>query len=96
MKLAWLPKAILERDAQLDFIARSSPRASIEQGDEIEKLTDILLEHPEMGRLGRRKGTREFVVSRTPFIIVYRFKPRARRIEVLRLLHGSQQWPKGN
>lgn len=96
MKLAWLPKAILERDAQLDFIARNSPKASIEQGDEIEKQTDMLLEHPEMGRLGRRKGTREFVVSRTPFIIVYRFKPRIRRIEVLRLLHGSQQWPKGN
>lgn len=34
----------------------------------------------------------ELVISRTPFIVVYRVK--AKRIELLRVLHGSQQWPK--
>jgi toxin ParE1/3/4 len=45
-----------------------------------------------MGRPGRTKGTRELVISRTPFIAVYRLKG-ARRIEIIRLLHASQQWP---
>lgn len=44
-----------------------------------------------MGRPGRKQGTRELVISRTPFIVVYRLK--AKRIELLRVLHGSQQWP---
>jgi plasmid stabilization system protein ParE len=32
------------------------------------------------------------VISRTPFIAIYRLKG-AQRIEIIRLLHGSQQWP---
>ena len=44
-----------------------------------------------MGRPGRLRGTRELVISRTPFIAIYRVK--GRRIEVIRLLHSSQQWP---
>ncbi len=37
------------------------------------------------------KNTLEPAISRTPFIVVYRVGPRARRIELLRLLHGAQQ-----
>ena len=51
----------------------------------------MLLQHPQMGRPGRKKGTRELVISRTPFIVVYRAK--GARIEIIRLLHGAQQWP---
>jgi len=49
----------------------------------------MLIDHPKMGRTGRKKDTRELVISRTPFIMVYRIK--GQRIELLRLLHGSQQ-----
>lgn len=45
-----------------------------------------------MGSVGRKQGARELVINRTPFIVVYRIK--GKRIELLRLLHGSQQWPK--
>jgi toxin ParE1/3/4 len=37
-------------------------------------------------------GTRELVISNTPFIAVYRLVG-TERIEVLRLLHGAQRWP---
>jgi toxin ParE1/3/4 len=37
-------------------------------------------------------GTRELVVSGSPFIVVYRVK--GKRIELLRVLHSSQHWPK--
>jgi toxin ParE1/3/4 len=93
LKLAWLPRAIANRDAQLDYIAQDSPKAAIEHGDRIEHQLDQLIEHPEMGRPGRKKGTRELVISRTPFIVVYRVKPGAKRIELMRVLHGAQQWP---
>lgn len=91
MKLVWLPRAIADRDAQLDYIARDNPRASIEQGDRIETQISQLIEHPEMGRAGRKQGTRELVISRTSLIVIYRIK--GRRIELVRVLHGAQQWP---
>ena len=93
MILRWLPRAIRNRDAQIDYIAERNPRAAIDQGDKIEHQVGQLLEHPEMGRPGRVDGTRELVISGTPFIVVYRYKPRAKRIELIRLLHGAQKWP---
>jgi len=50
-----------------------------------------LVQHPEMGRAGRKLGTRELVISHTPFIMIYRIK--GKRIDLLRVLHGAQQWP---
>ena len=93
MKLVWLPRAIVDRDAQIDFIAQDNPRAAIEQGDRIEHQISQLIEYPEMGRPGRVNRARELVISRTPFIVVYRFKPRLKRIELIRVLHGTQAWP---
>lgn len=94
MKLIWLPQAIATRDAQLRYIELDSLKAAIEQGDQIERQVEQLLAHPEMGRRGRTKGTRELVISRTPFIVVYRINRLAGRIEVMRVLHGARQWPK--
>ncbi|MDD2845107.1 MAG: type II toxin-antitoxin system RelE/ParE family toxin [Rhodoferax sp.] len=91
MMLMWLQRAIQDRDAQLDYIAQDNPMAAVSQGDRIAEQIEILQQHPQMGRPGRKQGTRELVISRTPFIVVYRVK--AKRIELLRVLHGAQQWP---
>lgn len=93
MKLVWLRRAMLDREAQLEYVAQDHPRAAIEQGDRIAESIGQLAQCPEMGRPGRRAGTRELVIARTPFIAVYRVK--GERIELLRLLHGAQQWPPG-
>lgn len=47
------------------------------------------IKHP--GRKGRSEGTREWVLTGTPYIVVY--VERANGIEVWRVLHGAQQWP---
>ena len=89
--LVWLQRAIQDRDAQLDYIAQDNPMAAVSQGDRIAEQIEILQQHPQMGRPGRKQGTRELVISRSPFIVVYRVK--GMRIELLRVLHGAQQWP---
>ena len=66
MKLVWLPRAIANRDAQLDYIAQDNPKAAIEQGDRIAQQIRQIIAHPELGRQGRKQGTRELVISRTP------------------------------
>jgi toxin ParE1/3/4 len=91
--VAWLPRALAGRDAQLDYIAADNVSAAIEQGDRIQHQVNLLADHPAMGRVGRKRGTRELVISRTPFVIVYRVRRSTQRVEILRVLHGAQQWP---
>ena len=93
MKLVWTPRARNARTAAIDYVANDSPRAALVQLNEIERHTGMLIAHLEMGRPGRVDGTRELVISRTPFIVIYRIRPRAKRIELFRFLHGAQQWP---
>ncbi len=94
VKLVWLDRAIHDRVAQLDYIAHDSIKSAVEQRDCSAKQVGLLADHPEMGRTGRMRGTRELVISGTPFIAVYRVTPKAGRIELLRLLHGAQRWPR--
>ena len=91
MIIRWLPQAHRNRLEQLDYIAQDNPLAAIGQDEEIERQVNMLLEHPKMGRPGRVAGTRELVVSSTPFVVIYRLH--TQHIEVIRMLHSSQQWP---
>lgn len=93
MQLLWTPRAQQQRQAAIDYIADQDPITAMAVLDRIEQQTDVLLQQPDLGRPGRKKGTRELVISRTPYIVVYRVKSKAQRIELLTLLHGSQQWP---
>lgn len=93
MIIVWLPRAITTRDAQLDFIAKKNIAVAIEYGDRLASQVDQLAAYPDIGRAGRKQGTRELVISRTSFVVVYRTKPKTMRVEILRVLHSSQQWP---
>jgi toxin ParE1/3/4 len=93
--IEWLPEASRSRFEQLDYIVQDNPLAAISQDEEIERQMAMLVAHPKMGRPGRVSETRELVISSTPFVAVYRLDG-AKRIEILRFLHGSQQWPKAN
>jgi toxin ParE1/3/4 len=51
----------------------------------------LLAEFPRVGRSGRIPGTRELVVLRTPYFLVYRIDEPL--VEILRVVHGARQWP---
>lgn len=91
MIVQWLLEASQQRYDQLDTIAQDNPNAAIRLDEEIEAQTEALLQNPEIGRVGRVDGTRELVINRTPFLAVYRIA--SGQIQVLNLLHTSQQWP---
>lgn len=50
-----------------------------------------LKEVPLLGRAGRKPGTRELTIAGLPFLIIYRAGNET--VEIVRVLHGSQQWP---
>jgi toxin ParE1/3/4 len=91
VRLEWLPIAKRDFDDQLAYIAERNPLAAIAVGDRIEAAVRHLRDHPRIGRPGRIKGTRELVISGTPYLVAYRVEPDA--VVILRLLHGAQRWP---
>jgi toxin ParE1/3/4 len=74
------------------YIASDNPIAAYRVHDEIRKQTNLLAKHPEMGRPGRVRGTRELVVTGTPYVAADRFAGDV--LTVLRLLHGARLWPR--
>nr|WP_251134057.1 type II toxin-antitoxin system RelE/ParE family toxin [Rhodomicrobium sp. Az07] len=46
---------------------------------------------PQAGRSGRVYGTREAVLARFPYIIIYRIT--ADEVQILNLMHAARQWP---
>lgn len=45
---------------------------------------------PNLGKAGRLPGTRELVLSKYPFLVVYRYQEET--IEILRVFHVSQKF----
>lgn len=94
MIIEWLPKARLELAAQLDHIERDSLQAALTVARRVRDQATQLAAFPELGRTGRKRGTRELVISRTSLVLVYRLRPKLARLEIIRVLHSSQQWPR--
>ncbi|MGC1871125.1 MAG: type II toxin-antitoxin system RelE/ParE family toxin [Acidobacteriaceae bacterium] len=91
MKVRWTTPALRQlREARL-FIEAENSRAANAIGHQIEDAVGRLALFPEMGRLGRRQGTRELVVPATNFIVAYRVA--ADIVDIIAVLHGARKWP---
>lgn len=75
------------------YIAQDSPAKAQAVLERLEKTIDMLSLYPALGREGRIKGTREFIVSSTPYIIVYRAGAVENTLEILSVLHSSKKYP---
>lgn len=93
LKVEWLPRAIDTRNAQLVYIAEDSAQAARLVAGRLRDQVRQLAQFPEMGRAGRKRGTRELVIRRTSLVVIYRLRPKLAKIEILRVLHSSQQSP---
>lgn len=91
MKLIWSAFALSDRDAIFTYIEADNPRAAVAIDERIVTATRRLIDFPESGRVGRIEGTRELVVSGTPYIAAYTVTETA--VRILRVLHGAQEWP---
>ncbi|MFZ0686965.1 MAG: type II toxin-antitoxin system RelE/ParE family toxin [Terriglobales bacterium] len=79
------------RKSTAEYIAQDNPAAAARIVVAIENAVENLKRFPALGRPGRVSGTRELVVSGTPYIIPYRV--RGDTIELLLVLHASRRWP---
>ena len=92
MKLVWSPEALEDLKDLHAYIARDDPAAATKVVRRVVSLVaERLPDNPASGRPGRVPGTRELVITRTPFLVPYRVGPD--RIEILRVYHAARLWP---
>jgi toxin ParE1/3/4 len=91
VRVRWLKRALKNLDDEAAYIARDDLPAAARMVERIASAVDQLASHPALGRPGRVPGTRELVISGTPYIVPYRIRGDA--VEVLRVFHGARKWP---
>ncbi len=72
------------------YTLEASPLVAHNALDTIERAAASIQKNPLQYREGIRKGTREYVVRRFPYIVVYRV--RSNRIQILRVLHQAMRY----
>ncbi|MGI9303000.1 MAG: type II toxin-antitoxin system RelE/ParE family toxin [Gammaproteobacteria bacterium] len=95
MRIRWTLRALSQLDDIQDHIAEDNPRAAFDVTAKIfDRVETELPVHPYIGRAGEHvPGTRELVISGTPFIVVYRVSEDDDTVQILRVRHGAQKWP---
>jgi addiction module RelE/StbE family toxin len=93
MKLIFDDRALGDLEGIYHWIAQDSPRSAKAVIDRIFASTELLASFPHMGRSGRDEGTREWVVPRLPYIVVYEVHEASDEVIVIAVFHGAQDWP---
>ena len=92
MRILWTEAAATDLESLEEYIRQDNPEAAIRQVLRIvDTVERSLLKMPGMGRIGRIPGTRELVISGTPYIVPYRVQHNS--VQILRVLHAARKWP---
>jgi toxin ParE1/3/4 len=91
MQLRWSEEAAADLERITNYLFEETPQHAPELVRAIYNAPHALLTFPHRGRPGKKKGTRELVLSSLPYIVVYRIAGEV--IHVVRILHGAQKWP---
>jgi toxin ParE1/3/4 len=108
MTVQFLPEAQSDIQSIFDFIALHDPVMASRVVGQIQRATDRLAVFPFSGRVGAVVPTRELVVPRLPYIVVYSVGPDSLdpdslgpdsldidTVTVIAVFHTSQNSPRG-
>ena len=89
--LEWTRRAQSDRQRIAEFYTEeASPLIAIEALAAIRSAADRVRKTPLAYRTGKRAGTRELVMRRFPYVLIYRIQPNS--IVILRVLHQSMRY----
>ena len=90
--IEWTEQATRHLDHAHDYITLSnSEEVAARVIMHIATSVQQLATFPMSGRPGRVRGTRELVISNSPFVVAYSIEKE--RIVILAIYNGAQQWP---
>ncbi len=91
MVIWWSTPATQQLAAAHEYIAADDEAAATEIANHIWDSVDMLARHSFAGRKGRVPGTRELVISGTPFVVAYRIEKN--EVRILAVMHAARKWP---
>ncbi|WP_020565887.1 type II toxin-antitoxin system RelE/ParE family toxin [Methylosarcina fibrata] len=91
MKIVWTEPARQDLRQIFIYIAKDSPKSAAKVLSLIKERTVLLQDNPLLGRMGRVDGTRELVITGSPYILPYRLKEN--QIQILAVFHSARRWP---
>lgn len=91
MSVHWTKLAQDDAESIFHYIAVDSLRKAMAHEERIMAAVARLARHQRLGRAGTRPGTRELVVPRTSYLVIYREENGG--VEILRIFHGARDWP---
>lgn len=89
LRLKWSPDALCDFDSALLYLDQQNPAKATEMALAVKKAESLLCEYPRVAREGRISGTREYVLKKFPYILVFRAKTEV--LEILAFFHTSRQ-----
>lgn len=92
MQVKWLKRALDNLEDEADYIAQDNPKAAHDLVTHVFNSVNQLVIYPNLGKAGRVFGTRELIITGSPYIVPYRVKSEV--VEILRVFHTSRKWPK--
>jgi addiction module RelE/StbE family toxin len=88
--LIWAARAGDDLEGVQRHVAQDNPSAALALSGLIHSKADLLIDHPHLGRPGRRRGTRE-LVAHPNYILIYDVTRTT--VRILRVMHAARQWP---
>ena len=90
-RLEWTQRASEDVLAIYSYIAQDNRRAAEAVVSHLIASAQQLCQFPSLGRPGRRKGTRELVLTRYPYLLVYRVT--AKSVSIATVVHQRRRFP---
>ena len=91
MRVNWTKSAINDLEIEANYLSKISPSIEDSFLKHVESSIDLIKEYPELGRIGRVNQTRELILKKFQYILVYLVE--SSYIDIIRLLHTSRKWP---
>ncbi len=87
--LEWSPRSLRNIESTRDYIAADNPVAAQAVLDAIRRAADGLRSFPMLGHVGQRPGTRELVMVKYHYSLIYRLTPK--KIGIVAVVHQSRK-----
>ena len=86
-RIVWSSDALDELEDAMLYIAAENPAAAHMI---VDRIKTAIFQLP-VGRVGRVKGTHEWLVRQTPYVVAYSLS--GDTLSVLHIIHGARDWP---
>lgn len=90
-RLEYSARSVANMEAVKLYISTDNPSAAVRVIQSMLAASEELLDFPLLGHPGQRAGTRELVLSKYPYTIVYRLT--SDKVRIVAVLHHSRKHP---